>query len=215
MSVPGYPYPPYPASGPRQADNPRPEATRSRASRSPPASAQRDDRRASRIPIKGWFVYGTNLIQALPQRGGDDRGDPGARPPGRRRRPARSEIAGYADVVLPEATYLERYDDLNVELFREPFVALRQPVVEPPGDQKPGWWIARELGAEARPRRLLPVEDDRGVPRAPARRPRASPRRAQGRAASSAARRRRSTRGRRRARVRDARRGRSSSTRSS
>jgi thiosulfate reductase/polysulfide reductase chain A len=41
--------------------------------------------------------------------------------------------------------YLERYDDLNVELFREPFVALRQPVVEPPADQKPNWWIAREL----------------------------------------------------------------------
>ena len=40
-----------------------------------------------------------------------------------------SEIAGWADVVLPESTYLERYDDLNVELFREPFVALRQPVV--------------------------------------------------------------------------------------
>jgi thiosulfate reductase/polysulfide reductase chain A len=47
--------------------------------------------------------------------------------------------------VLPEATYLERFDDLNVELFREPFVALRQPVVPPPDDQKPNWWIAREL----------------------------------------------------------------------
>jgi thiosulfate reductase/polysulfide reductase chain A len=41
--------------------------------------------------------------------------------------------------------YLERYDDLNVETFREPFVALRQPVVAPPADQKPNWWIAREL----------------------------------------------------------------------
>jgi thiosulfate reductase/polysulfide reductase chain A len=56
-----------------------------------------------------------------------------------------SEIAGWADIVLPESVYLERYDDLNVELFREPFVALRQPVVDPPGDQKPNWWIAREL----------------------------------------------------------------------
>jgi len=56
-----------------------------------------------------------------------------------------SEIAGWADVVLPEATYLERYDELNVEYFREPFVALRQPVVAPPHDQKPNWWIAREL----------------------------------------------------------------------
>ena len=50
--------------------------------------------------------------------------------------------------MLPEATYLERYDELNVELFREPFVALRQPVVEPPADQKPNWWIARELAVK-------------------------------------------------------------------
>ena len=59
-----------------------------------------------------------------------------------------SEIAGWADVVLPESTYLERYEELNVELFREPFVALRQPVVEPTADQKPNWWIARELAVK-------------------------------------------------------------------
>jgi thiosulfate reductase/polysulfide reductase chain A len=59
-----------------------------------------------------------------------------------------SEIAGWADVVLPESVYLERYDDLNVEWFREPFVALRQPVVEAPHDQKPNWWIARELAVK-------------------------------------------------------------------
>ncbi len=57
-----------------------------------------------------------------------------------------SEIAGWADVVLPESNYLERYDDLNVGWFREPFVSLRQPVVDPPHDQKPNWWIAKELG---------------------------------------------------------------------
>jgi thiosulfate reductase / polysulfide reductase chain A len=59
-----------------------------------------------------------------------------------------SEIAGWADVVLPEATYLERYDDLNVEWFREPFVALRQPVVHAPHNQKPNWWIARNLAGK-------------------------------------------------------------------
>ena len=50
--------------------------------------------------------------------------------------------------MLPESTYLERHEELNVELFREPFVALRQPVVEPPADQKPNWWIARELAVK-------------------------------------------------------------------
>ena len=56
-----------------------------------------------------------------------------------------TEIAGWADVVLPESIYLERYDDLNVEFFREPFVALRQPVIESPNEQKPNWWIAKKL----------------------------------------------------------------------
>jgi thiosulfate reductase/polysulfide reductase chain A len=59
-----------------------------------------------------------------------------------------SEIAGWADVVLPESVYLERHDDLNVELFRDPFIALRQPVVPSPHDQKPNWWMAKTL-AEA------------------------------------------------------------------
>jgi thiosulfate reductase/polysulfide reductase chain A len=57
-------------------------------------------------------------------------------------------MAGWADVVLPESTYLERYDELNPELFRDPFVALRQPVVPSPHDQKPNWWIARELASK-------------------------------------------------------------------
>nr|MBP6775567.1 molybdopterin-dependent oxidoreductase [Gemmatimonadaceae bacterium] len=95
-------------------------------------------------PVKGWFIYSTNLIQALPDQAATIKAlqaldlvvvvDV-----------VPSDIAGWADVVLPEAVYLERYDDLNVELFREPFIALRQPVVEPPDDQKPNWWIAREL----------------------------------------------------------------------
>jgi thiosulfate reductase/polysulfide reductase chain A len=96
-------------------------------------------------PIKGWVVDGTNLLQAMPDR--------------KRTLEAiaaldllvvvdtvPSEIAGYADVVLPEAMYLERYDTLNEDCLRVPFISLRQPVVEPPHEQKPGWWIGRELG---------------------------------------------------------------------
>jgi thiosulfate reductase / polysulfide reductase chain A len=55
------------------------------------------------------------------------------------------EIAGWSDVVLPECTYLERYDDLKTAPFRTPFVALRQKAIEPMYDSKPPWWIAREL----------------------------------------------------------------------
>lgn len=95
-------------------------------------------------PIKGWFVYGTNLIQSLPQQEKtiealqalDFVVAVDVLP---------AEITGWADVVLPEATYLERYDEPHAPMFREPFVALRQPVVAPLHESKPGWWIAREL----------------------------------------------------------------------
>ena len=94
--------------------------------------------------IRAWLVYGTNLLTSLPHRE-------------RTLEALRAldtviavdvlpaEITGWADVVLPEATYLERHDDLHAPPFRDPYVALRQPVVEPAGDSRPGWWIAREL----------------------------------------------------------------------
>lgn len=56
------------------------------------------------------------------------------------------EITGWADVVLPECTYLERYDVLRNDHHREPVIALRMPAAEPKYDTKPAWWIARELG---------------------------------------------------------------------
>jgi thiosulfate reductase/polysulfide reductase chain A len=59
-----------------------------------------------------------------------------------------SEIAGYADVVLPEATFLERHDELLTPFGRRGWVALRQPVVSAPHDQKPGWWIAKQLAGK-------------------------------------------------------------------
>lgn len=56
------------------------------------------------------------------------------------------EVTGYADVVLPECTYLERYDDLdNGRPYRTPFVALRQPVVPPMYDSRPGNEIAKMI----------------------------------------------------------------------
>jgi thiosulfate reductase / polysulfide reductase chain A len=145
MDVPGYPYPAYPASARGRADNP--------GNRYPFASEAittglREATLTGRpYPVKGWMVYATNLLQAMPNQAETIRAiqaldllvviDV-----------APSEIAGWADVVLPESTYLERYDDLNVEFFREPFVALRQPVIRAPHDQKPNWWIARTLAGK-------------------------------------------------------------------
>ena len=98
----------------------------------------------TRHKLKGWLVYGTNLIQSLPN-------------------PAETikaiqaldfiavvdvlpaEICGWADVVLPESTYLERCDEVWAPYYKEPFVAVRQEVVKPMYQSKPGWWIAQEL----------------------------------------------------------------------
>jgi thiosulfate reductase/polysulfide reductase chain A len=94
--------------------------------------------------LKAWLVYGCNLMQALPKRSEvieaiqalDHLVVVDVLP---------SEIAGWADVVLPECTYLEREDDLWNGAWRRPFVALRRAAVPPLGDSKPGWWIAKEL----------------------------------------------------------------------
>lgn len=109
-------------------------------------------------PIKGWFVYATNLLQSLPNR---DETIAAIKnldlmvvvdivP---------SEIAGWADVVLPEATYLERYDDLNTAPFKQNFVSLRQPVVDAPNDQKPNWWIAKKLADKLGVGKYFPWEN--------------------------------------------------------
>lgn len=94
--------------------------------------------------VHAWMVYGCNVPLTLPD-------------------PARTiaalkqldfvvaidtmpaEITGYADVVLPENTYLERYDELENSPYRVPYVALRQPAVPSLYDSKPGWWIAKSL----------------------------------------------------------------------
>lgn len=95
--------------------------------------------------FKGWIVNGTNLIHTLPDQ--------------KKTLKAMEElellvvidtmpmeITGYADVVLPECTYLERYDAIRTSPHREPVLALRMPAVKPKYDSKPDWWIAKQLG---------------------------------------------------------------------
>jgi len=55
------------------------------------------------------------------------------------------EITGWADVVLPECTYLERFDDIRTGPHRKPQIALRAPAAEPLYETKPAFWMAREL----------------------------------------------------------------------
>ena len=56
------------------------------------------------------------------------------------------EITGYADVILPECTYIERTDDLRLAQNRIPTIAMRVPAARPRWHSKPGWWIAQQLG---------------------------------------------------------------------
>ncbi len=109
-------------------------------------------------PIKGWFVYSTNILYAMPN-------------------PAEtlkaidnldllvaidtmpSEITGYADVVLPESTFFERHDQLLVGWGRRGWTSLRQPVMPSPHDQKPNWWIAKQLAAKLGIPECLPFKD--------------------------------------------------------
>ena len=55
------------------------------------------------------------------------------------------EHVAWADVVLPEATYLERYDSLWAVSHKTPYIAMREPAVPPMYDTKPAWWMAKEL----------------------------------------------------------------------
>ncbi len=71
-----------------------------------------------------------------------------------------AEITGYADVILPECTYLERYDDLRNSGERHPSLALRIPAfVRTGGDSKPGWWIAKQLGEKLGLQKYFPWQD--------------------------------------------------------
>ena len=54
-----------------------------------------------------------------------------------------NDTAWFADVVLPEASYLERFDPLYVI---EGKVFVRQPVIEAQGEARSALWIYKELG---------------------------------------------------------------------
>ncbi|MBI3243081.1 MAG: molybdopterin-dependent oxidoreductase [Chloroflexi bacterium] len=91
---------------------------------------------------RGWFISRQNPVQSLPDRN--------------RTLEALGKMdfivtvdvilndtSWFADVVLPEASYLERYDPLLPVGNR---IFLRQPVVEPQGEAKSALWIFKQLG---------------------------------------------------------------------
>ncbi len=143
-SVPSYPHPPYPKPSKTWRDafpGQFPLAGLALASGICDASIPAAGRDCS---FKAWIVLGTNLIETLPNQKNtleaiqnlDFLVAIDTMP---------MEITGYADVVLPECTYLERYDMIRAGQHRKPQIALRMAATEPKYDSKPAYWIAREL----------------------------------------------------------------------
>ncbi len=99
----------------------------------------------NKYPVKAMMVAGTNITKSIPDK--------------RLLEEAIDElefmvvmdtmpmdVTGYADVVLPECTYLERYDGIRSATNRTPSIAVRIPAVKPKYDSKPGWWVAKQIG---------------------------------------------------------------------
>jgi len=94
--------------------------------------------------FKGWIVNGTNLLKTLPDSSKTIEAIQNLEllvvidtmP---------MAITGWADVVLPECTYLERYDTIRDSQHRKPAIALRMPATKPLYNTKPAYWMAKEL----------------------------------------------------------------------
>jgi thiosulfate reductase/polysulfide reductase chain A len=109
-------------------------------------------------PIKGWFIYGCNLMKTLPDKQETIKAIQNLElvvaidvlP---------ADIIAWADIVLPECTYMERYDNLNLGKFKDLEISLRQPTVEPLWESKPSWWMTRELAGKLGLAAFFPWKD--------------------------------------------------------
>ncbi|NCP52842.1 MAG: molybdopterin-dependent oxidoreductase [Flavobacteriales bacterium] len=144
LKVPKYPHPEYPEPkwGWKEIGEKYPFAEMGITSELIKATLPSED---NKYPIKAWMIAGTNLINTLPQREKTIEAINALEflvvidtmP---------MEITGYADVVLPECTYLERYDEIRSATNRTPSIAVRIPAVKPKYDSKPAWWISKQIG---------------------------------------------------------------------
>jgi thiosulfate reductase/polysulfide reductase chain A len=146
VTVPEYPHPEFPKPKLAPADfypDMYPLANEAVSNALVEASVPSPDRKNQ---IHGWIVNGTNLPLTIP---GEKQFKEAVQhlellvvidtmP---------MEITGYADVVLPECTYLERYDEIRTNPHREPNIAIRIPAADPKYNSKPAWWMAREIAA--------------------------------------------------------------------
>lgn len=144
ISVPKYPHPdyPHPKWGWKEIGEQYPLAQMGITTEVVKASIPNPE---NKYPVKAWMVAGTNITKSIPNKKLLEEAIEAIEflvvvdtmP---------MDVTGYADVVLPECTYLERYDDIRSATNREPSIAVRIPAVEPKYNSKPSWWIAKEIG---------------------------------------------------------------------
>ncbi len=109
-------------------------------------------------PIKGWIVAGTNLMKTLPNQ--------------KETLEAINKLdllvtvdvmpvdtVMLSDVILPECSYLERFDDLAVGKGKSLGVAIRKPVVPPLYESRDGYTIARDLAKKLKLVEYFPAEN--------------------------------------------------------
>ena len=155
-SLANYPFPPYPPASKPLVDNPD---RRWPFANKPVATGLRDATISGEpYPIKAWVAYACNVGMTMPN------------PPESRRAADNldllvvidthpSNTAGYADVVLPDTTYLERHDDFYLGSGRQGWAVTRQPVIDAPHDQRPSWLIAKQLAERLDVAEYMPFED--------------------------------------------------------
>lgn len=153
------PYPGLPAYPEHDADDEKLDSTYPMAALQTTTSIIETVLTGKPYPVKAWFVYGSNLLKTIPDK----------------KRIAKAlenldlmvaidtmpmDYVNYADVVLPECTYLERYDELSIGKFKGVGeISIRQPAVEPLWETKPSWWMAKELGKKLGLTEFFPWKD--------------------------------------------------------
>lgn len=111
------------------------------------------------IPVKAWIIYGQNICQSQPL-------------PHQTMAALKkldfvvavdilpTESVMWADIVLPESTYLERYDSLlKVKDAHDPFIVLRQPVVKPMYETRDAYQIAKGFAEALELKECFPCPD--------------------------------------------------------
>ena len=144
ISVPKYPHPkyPHPKWGWPEIGEKFPLAQMGNTVEVVKASIPEDN---PKYPVKAWLVAGTNITKSIPNKALLEKAVESldfmvvvdTMP---------MDVTGYADVILPECTYLERHDGIRSAPNRNPSIAVRIPAVKPKYQSKPAWWMAKQIG---------------------------------------------------------------------